>query len=1492
MPSKKSALAPPPDASLQRLSSSPSLRGCTNHELVKRLSALHHQLRDFDQDHVDTASLDQVAKDLVHPSLLLHKDKGVKAYAGACLVDILRLYAPDAPYTPNELKDLFDFLIRQFQHVGSPSDPHQSEYFYIVDSLASVKSIVIVCDLDAAEELTERVFRESFDTISSSSPKNVEIALSDILLSLLEELPSIPSSITDTLTSQFLPKNIKLRPAAFRLAQEVCKGASDKLQRYVSQYFAETLVGTLEGGVRGSSDEEDESETDDDSDVGRGKRRGKGKGKAKAVKGGKGKGKSSSADDLPDSLLEAHDLIRSLHRHCPSLLLSVIPLLESELVSPKSPSYRRLATSVLGRMFAEPQGHGDLARDFPGTWREWGNRSKDRDAKVRMELAQRAGRVVRERPELGKDVEAILLRLLLDPDEKVRLAAVSAFDPDPDTPLDTSSSSLSKEKNGDKEKRKKGMEYETAKHHVSRKCLMAVGERVGDKKDKVRAAAFKVLGRLYDLAYPEIESRDDHALSQFGWIPEKILGSLTLGGDYATQRHLVDLTFSLHLLPRPRTEKDASDPDVVASWVDRFLTVERGVKDERQKEALMSLTKLAERVGEGSGGGGNPFEGFVQAAEKYNAGIGHDSDTKEVILQFLKRCIRGIVAYMPDSSHAAEDLHNFAKENVQQMYKELRVMMDSQTDLKTFVKNERDFLRRLEKFPSPLSSLQTFTSLLRLSCPIYISRSSIPQLLKRLQSGSPSSGASQAHPSEADEMAASAARVLEYVSRTRPAVYKGNAAELGKAVLEAKVGEEGGKRAEVVLQAWANLKRADASVVVDGRLSKRALEFAKEGTEKQAKYAATLVALDTARAGTIDDLVDSLSEFLGADVDDELAPHLAALGRIARYGHEAFETKSEVVTAAALEVLTRSGGKKEATDDDDLTYLSDADLVPLTRARLLSVKILVNRCLAYAKTDSAAKVAKPVFEMLWNMLGMQGGGEETYSVPVASRLRLSAALSLLKLLASNDPGYIKQILDKLDLLSRLAQDATFEVREQFLKKLVHYLREGRMHAQIRPRLNMVVFLVAHEPDEDLKNAVVAFAAHRRKLPEKERQQQWEAPFLRLLHMLAHHPDFEGSEAGLDELNSMAKYIELYFEIFASAENVSYLFYLANAVKNVQDKKAKGQSEHLYILSELAQHLLKAVAKKNGWPISTYPGRVAMPPDLFVKHDTPEAAKKVAQTTYIEESLLAKLEVKPEKKKSAPRKRVSTATNGAPKPKRARTTPSKPRAGGSAKKGKAKKEWDSDEEDGEDDESSPEEEEELDEEESDEEVDGSGGEKNGKEKGGKKPRPPPRGSRGNLRSDPKKEVVKGLGQSSDDEKDEGEDENGMDVDGADGASGSEEDAVPKKGKKAAAAATTPKKTAAAKAKASTPAKGKSPAAAAAKGKGKKAAASPPPAAAKKAAKGKAAAKKKAEKEDAAPRKALRGLKQPRAMKKGMDVEEVSDVGDTDEEEEEKMDGDDE
>lgn len=73
-------------------------------ELLRRLDALFSELKEMDQEECDKSSLTKVAKELAGQNLLGHKDRGVRAVTACCLVEILNLCAPDAPFTPNQLR--------------------------------------------------------------------------------------------------------------------------------------------------------------------------------------------------------------------------------------------------------------------------------------------------------------------------------------------------------------------------------------------------------------------------------------------------------------------------------------------------------------------------------------------------------------------------------------------------------------------------------------------------------------------------------------------------------------------------------------------------------------------------------------------------------------------------------------------------------------------------------------------------------------------------------------------------------------------------------------------------------------------------------------------------------------------------------------------------------------------------------------------------------------------------------------------------------------------------------------------------------------------------------------------------------------------------------------------------------------------------------------------------------------------------------------------
>ncbi|ELU44304.1 cohesin-associated protein Pds5 [Rhizoctonia solani AG-1 IA] len=433
-------------------------KGLTTDALVKRMKTLHSELASIDQDNVDTNTLQGVRKELISTTILLHKDKGVRALAACCIADLLRLYAPDAPYTAPELKDIFQFFFRQLSTgLRGPDAPYYNEYFYLLESLASIKSIVLVCDIPAADELLCTIFRNVFDLVPMGLPKNVEMFMAEILVALIDECASLPSEVLEILLAQFLPARTRTDSPAYRLSIGVCTRTADKLQRHVAQYFGDLLL----------------QHTPDDQT-------------------------SMPAEDV-EELRTAHELVQRLAQAVAPLLLNVVPQLEEEL-RVTDQTIRSIATQTLGAIFGDSNG-AKLARTYPSTWAQWLLRRNDRVAAVRVIFVECAKDIVSRHAELKGDMEVsafteALKGKFMDPDDKVRAAVCKLFSQ---------------------------IDYEAALHHVTKSQLEELAGRCLDRKPVVRHEAFNSIGRLYSLAYPEIENNDLAAVPQFSWIPGKLI---------------------------------------------------------------------------------------------------------------------------------------------------------------------------------------------------------------------------------------------------------------------------------------------------------------------------------------------------------------------------------------------------------------------------------------------------------------------------------------------------------------------------------------------------------------------------------------------------------------------------------------------------------------------------------------------------------------------------------------------------------------------------------------------------------------------------------------------------------------------------------------------------------------------------------------------------------------------------------------------------------
>ncbi|KAJ7096724.1 armadillo-type protein [Mycena belliarum] len=1115
-------------------------KGLSTDALIKKLQALHLELAELDQELVDVSSLSSVRKDLVATTIMHHKDRGVKAYAACCLADILRLTAPDAPYTQGELRDIFQFFFRQLMMGLKGSDaPYYTEYFHLLESLSTVKSVVLVCDLQNADELMTEIFRDFFGLVQRDLPKKIEMFLSDILVALIDECQGLPPEVLDTILTQFMNKNTRADKSPYNLAVQVCNATADKLTRSVSQYFTEIIV-------------------------------------------------SEPSDDF-NEIRTAHELIKRLYHSCPAVLATVIPQLEEELQAEEI-QLRLIVTQVLAEMFADSSGGVELTRKYPSTWNMWLKRKNDKAPAVRLKFVEGARALLGSTPEQRDAVEEALEAKLLDPDDKVRAAVCRVY---------------------------AQLDYETALHHVKADQLRAVAGRGLDKKYTVRVEALHALGKLYSLAYPEIENKDAAATVQFAWIPNEMFQMIKVSTEI---RPLVDDMVAEYVLPLPSSTPSTSrgvEVDEVA-WTDRLLTVMAYLDDDHAVNTLISMSSL-QRV--------RPtiFDHFVDACVANNGGV-IDEDEEKVTAK-LATITKYISAYYHEPLKASEDLKAFAKLNEQRLYKLLRTCLDAQTDLKGLVKATNEFVKRMDTVSSGITT--TLKIVLRQSSLRIVNQSSIPTLLKRLQ--------------KSNQLASdNAAKLLRFISKHLPALYKSHVGELVKGVAD----EKHPLVVEVSLQALAALARWDEKVVaIDKRALERIKRLALEGTYRQAKFAARALALSNYNATVCTEIVETICDSLGTTTPEVLVAHVAVLAQFARFAPDAFEHKSDVLTAFLLkELLMIPTHPLDDAMETEEEWADESEVSDNLRAKILALKVCRNRSLAHASKENAIEIATPVLKMLATLLEHGGSfiAESGEDPKVMSRMRLQAAVSLLHL--STVPAYATAISPRFLKLAIVVQDTCFDVRMTFLKKLVALSQPSKVPAHY----SVIPFLTVHDPEVDVKALAMSYVSSVVRKGSAAKRAQMELMFIRLLHLLARHPDFATSQ---EELLDIAKYIQFYLQQVANSDTISLLHHLAQKGKTVRDVDEQ-YSENLYVICELAEELVKIWAHTHSLSITTYPGKVKLPSDILRAQANSEAANKVLKTVYLSDQMLAwvkeQYHTAKEKKEKKEKERVPGKRKAPPK----------------------------------------------------------------------------------------------------------------------------------------------------------------------------------------------------------------------------------------------------
>jgi sister-chromatid-cohesion protein PDS5 len=1139
--------------------------------------------------------------------------------------------------------------------LSDPSNAYNTQHKYVLVSLAEVKSIVLLTDLPNHEDLLLHIFDNCFDIISGSArsstgetiAKDVEYNMTQILVTLVDESQSLPGEVVESIMAQFLRVSrpgghkerkdvdekqstllLKELPEAYNMAKTICNSCPEKMARYVSQYFNDVIM-----EVTGA-----DSKTN---------------GHRKADAGGDSDDEEAPAGPTEAGLQElhkAHDLLRELWRASPAVLQNVIPQLEAEL-SAENVGLRLLATETLGDIISgigaagpppppvmdpaaypqvkledcpqgpvsdsiltTPSSPQSFAQTHATVYNSFMSRHKDKSPVVRAGWTTAIGRIIVTSAGgigLSRDEEAGLIKglneKLTDGDERVRLAAVKVIGGFGFRDI---------------------MTRLVPNGHLTKSgsILSSFADRVRDRKHTIRAEAMTALGRMWGVATGEILAGNTTVSESLGAIPTKIFDAF-----YANDPDLnvlLDLVMFEQLLPLsypPTKSKKVTNGDSqghangAGSFdadkirTERILLLVKSLDSKSSKAffAMQARQPLYVKV----------LEAFLKLCEENNGGV-VEKDLDSVKSK-LGSCIKWFGDNLPDPFRITQDLNKYVKLHDRRSYQLLRFAMAPENDFNTVHKAIKEFRKRFSAKDSPAGILDTFNPIIyRSSCLIY-NISHQPVIL-------------QFSRTDDSGLGATANLVMKEISDKHPEIFQASVKELCKAIVdnapsEAKANAPGSVDTLKALASFA--KDGNNKIPSDRKFIQALKDFALYGTPaKVAKYAVSILTTTERKEMHLKDLLDKSVENWTYG-----SPHfltkLATLSQLTLLDPKSTEDASdEILDITTAQILLKTQTSKS---DDDPEWQADGEVDEECEAKSWALKILVNRLRITTGAETAKKLSVPVFKVLNALIVKNGELSKQNDTPRhhKARLRLLAAQQMLKICTSK---MFDDLLSPVEFnrLSFVAQDHLEYVRRGFVEKLQKYIVKGRLSN----RFLTIIFLTTFEPSLNFRNSIMTWIRSRVKLCTDTKSGIFEAVFPRLIHLLAHHPDYTDNP---EELADNAKYLLYYLTTVSSEANLPHIYKYAERVKQTRDALPGADSDRLYLLSDLAQMLIRKWQEKKGWNLQTWPAKVGMPVGLFAGLPSHEVAQQIAEKNYLPdemEDLLEDLVRKSESKKVCSRSR--------------------------------------------------------------------------------------------------------------------------------------------------------------------------------------------------------------------------------------------------------------
>ncbi|CAN6439255.1 unnamed protein product [Victoria cruziana] len=339
--------------------------------LVKLLKQAADALSEFIQSPSLQSTLEPIYDSIVRHNYLRHKDKDIKLLVAVCFSEMIRILAPDPPFSDELLKDIFQLFIGTFGELADTASPYFTRRVKILETVARVRCCVLMLDI-GCNDLVLDMFNVFFSVVRDEHPQSLFQGILSIMTLILEE--EVTQPLLDVILQNLLKDEKNASPTSYRLAVSVIQNCMEKLEPFVRRFLTSSII---DRGARGS--------------------------------------------ELGEFY---HEIIFEIFQCAPQMLLAVIPNLTQELLIDQV-DVRMKAVQLLGRLFSLPG--CQAAHEYHQLFVEFLKRFSDKSVEVRLSALECAKGCYMANPSGVEALEILgaLEARLLDFDEKVRVHVVN-----------------------------------------------------------------------------------------------------------------------------------------------------------------------------------------------------------------------------------------------------------------------------------------------------------------------------------------------------------------------------------------------------------------------------------------------------------------------------------------------------------------------------------------------------------------------------------------------------------------------------------------------------------------------------------------------------------------------------------------------------------------------------------------------------------------------------------------------------------------------------------------------------------------------------------------------------------------------------------------------------------------------------------------------------------------------------------------------------------